>query len=322
MPRKKKKKKSNIAKYALICLNILLLCAIFFIIGLKMQTNPAQRPDQGKTEPAVRQITELKPTPAAPTATPVSLRETPQGAISGHIEKPHPQKGRIAVVIDDAGYDLDMLRKFVSLPLEITIAVLPDLPHSSEAARLAHENGKEVLLHQPMESLNGNNPGPGAILSGQTDLQIREILKKNFESVPYATGMNNHMGSLITRDEAKMRVIIEFLRANDKYFLDSKTIENSVARNAAIAYNWTYLERDVFLDDDPDAAMIRKQLEKGMGIALQKGSAILIGHVQNREVLEVLKESIPLFREKGLELTRLSNFIKEKPPHLLVGAGY
>ena len=82
-------------------------------------------------------------------------------------------RARIAVVIDDVGYNLEELQEFLDYPAPITLSVLPNLPYTQEAARRISAAGKELLLHLPMEAENGNDPGPGAILTTQEDEQIR-----------------------------------------------------------------------------------------------------------------------------------------------------
>ena len=157
----------------------------------------------------------------------------------------------IAIVIDDVGYSLGQLEEFLSFPGPITFSVLPNLQFSSESARLIFAAGKEMILHLPMEAMNGNDPGPGAIRSGQNDREIRRLLDASFSQVPQATGMNNHMGSKATADEGVMEVVMDYLQSNGRFFLDSRTTAASVGSATARDYGVPYLERDVFLDNDP-----------------------------------------------------------------------
>ena len=115
------------------------------------------------------------PAPGAPETTPVRPETSPsrpEGSEAGSRspggipERPVRPKGRIVIVVDDAGYNLEDLDPFLKFPGPLSIAVLPGLPHSREAARRIKAAGKELLLHQPMEALGGENPGPGAIRLG------------------------------------------------------------------------------------------------------------------------------------------------------------
>ncbi|MDR0465719.1 MAG: divergent polysaccharide deacetylase family protein, partial [Treponema sp.] len=133
------------------------------------------------------------------------------------------QKGALVFVIDDAGNNLRELDPFLNISGPLTIAVLPGLPYSVEAAKRIRAAGKEVILHQPMEALGAQNPGPGAIYSGMSRQEIREILSRNVEEVGPVTGINNHQGSLITMDREIMLVILDFCREHGIYFLDSRT---------------------------------------------------------------------------------------------------
>ena len=61
---------------------------------------------------------------------------------------------RIAIIIDDLGYQLAAGRRALGLPGPIAFAVLPDTPYGRRLARLANDAGKEVLLHLPLEAAN------------------------------------------------------------------------------------------------------------------------------------------------------------------------
>ena len=220
-------------------------------------------------------------------------------------------RARIAVVIDDVGYNLEELEVFLGFAAPITLSVLPNLPHTEESARRIAAAGKELLLHLPMEAENGNDPGPGAILTSQADEQIRRLLDDSFAQVPQAVGMNNHMGSRATADRRVMNVVMETLKSNGRYFLDSRTTTETVGPETASAYSVPYLQRDVFLDNEPQAPAIRRALEDGIDVAREKGSAILIGHVRNPQIVEVIGRLVTELERSGVELVFLSDLLKE-----------
>ena len=225
-------------------------------------------------------------------------------------ERPWP-RARIAVVIDDVGYNLEELEAFLDFPAPITLSVLPNLSHSEESARRIFEAGKELLLHLPMEAENGNDPGPGAILTSQEDEQIRRLLQAGFAQVPQAAGMNNHMGSRATADRRVMNVVMAYLKSNRRYFLDSRTTTKTLGSVTARAYGVPYLERDIFLDNEPQAQAIQQALEEGIEVARKEGSAILIGHVRNPQIVEVIGGLLVELDRAGVELVFLSDLLEE-----------
>ena len=139
-------------------------------------------------------------------------------------EKPRkraPYAGSLTFVFDDAGHNLDQLEYFLRLPFPCTIAVLPGLRYSSESARRIRKAGKQVILHQPMQSVDLHiNPGPGAVTPGLSAEQIKNIVRKNLEEIWPVAGMNNHEGSLMTADEAAMRAVLDVVAEKHIFFLD------------------------------------------------------------------------------------------------------
>jgi len=224
--------------------------------------------------------------------------------------RPSPKpKGIMAIVIDDAGNNLKELEPFLKFPGPLTIAVLPGLPHSAEAARRARAAGKEVILHQPMEALGGQNPGPGAISVGMSDAEIRVILKRNVDEVGPVVGMNNHQGSKVTADERTMKVVLEFCRSYGLFFLDSKTTAESVVPAVAARTGISIRERDVFVDNIQERAAMIRYLQEGLQKAEKKGSAVMIGHAWSSELAATLYELYPELVEQGFSLSSIAGIM-------------
>ncbi len=224
---------------------------------------------------------------------------------------PEGRPPRVAIVIDDVGYSLSELKEFLTLPFPLAFSVLPDLPHSREAGRLIAAAGKELLVHLPMEASGGTNPGPGAVLTGQSDAEIRQLLERSLERLPQAVGLNNHMGSLATTDRRVMTVILGFLRGRGLFFLDSRTTADTVGPQLAAELRVRLLERAVFLDNEDSAAYIDEALQHGVGAARQRGSAVLIGHVQNTELAGELRRLLPGLAGQGVKLVAPSVLAEE-----------
>ena len=281
---------------------VLLLASITILLAVIVQLLPRGRdakpqrlersaePGPDKTDPAEQ-------VPAAPLE-----------------ERPPQRSARLSLVIDDAGYDVPHLDEFLRFPGKLTIAVLPHLPQSGEVARKARQAGKEVILHFPMEAVNGNDPGPGAILARHNDGEIKNLMAAAFASVPGAVGMNNHMGSKVTSNRRVVGAVMGYLRQKDKFFLDSLTTSRSVAGSIAELYDVPHLARSIFLDNVPTPEAIEEQFGKALEIARAEGFAIMIGHVKNEAVLSVLMKFYPKFSEQGLQMVGLAELLDRISP--------
>jgi polysaccharide deacetylase 2 family uncharacterized protein YibQ len=225
-------------------------------------------------------------------------------------------------VIDDAGNNLVELEPFLGVPGPLTIAVLPGLPYSGEAARRIRAAGKEVILHQPMEAVGGQDPGPGAIYAGMGAAEIRRVINRNIDEIGPVAGLNNHQGSLITQDETAMEAVLSVCRERGIYFLDSRTIAGTAAPEAARRLGMDIGERDVFLDNVQDTAAMRSSLRIGLERAESRGSAVMIGHTWSPALAALLAEEYPRLAEQGYSLSTLSQApLSRTPPSRLPPGG-
>lgn len=199
-------------------------------------------------------------------------------------------KPRLFVVLDDAGHSTDVLVPYLALPGPLTFAVLPRLAASTESAQLIHQSGHEVILHQPMEPRSAANPGPGALLASTPPAEVAGILERNFATVPYAVGMNNHMGSKATETAALMHEVSREIGRRNLLALDSRTSADSVFAAVATERGVSVAVRDVFLDNERNPEYISGQLDIALDHARAHGSAIMIGHVTTPVVAQVLAE--------------------------------
>jgi len=306
------KRKSNSgrsgARRAIALLVVIAACLVAVLIILPSREQTAESPEEQAGEVTARQP--IRPQQIQPETVQPPGPEAPVAAGTNREERPIP-RARIAVVIDDVGYNLEELQAFLDFPGPLTLSVLPNLPHSEESARRVYSAGKELLLHLPMEAENGSDPGPGAILTNQEDEEIRRLLEASFAQVPQANGMNNHMGSRATADQRVMNVLMDYLKSNRRYFLDSRTTTRTLGPQTARAHGVPYLERDIFLDNEPQARAIRLALEEGIEVARKEGSAILIGHVRNPQIVEQIDGLLAELKRAGIELVFLSDLLEE-----------
>jgi polysaccharide deacetylase 2 family uncharacterized protein YibQ len=243
---------------------------------------------------------------SASKVTPI-LNEKPVLSKSQPVQK---SRGTLVFVIDDAGNSLQELEPFLRFPGPLTIAVLPGLPHSAEAARRVRAAGKDLFLHQPMEALGGQAPGPGAIYAGMDTVEILAVLRQNIAEIGPVTGMNNHQGSKITEDQQIMETVLTFCRDQGIHFLDSRTTTQTVVPTVAQKLGIKIGERNIFIDNDPDRLSMNRSIQDGLVLAAQKGNAVMIGHVQSLELAPLLVELYQNFIDQGYTFTMASGLIK------------
>ena len=227
-------------------------------------------------------------------------------------EKSSSKKGRMGtlyIVLDDVGNNLEPLKIFLELPMEITYAIMPLRLYTKQSAELIHSKGREIIIHQPMEPLGNSNPGKGSLFTWMNNDDILNQLKISYKSIPYAIGMNNHMGSKATTDVSLMTVVLDFLEERDMFFLDSKTITAVVGDEISKTTNVKYLQRNaMFLDNEKDQVSIEKAIRIGMQTATRNGHAVMIGHVMTTELADALLKMYPEILDQGYEFDKLSQY--------------
>ena len=224
--------------------------------------------------------------------------------------KPAP---RIAIIIDDLGYELEAGRRAVNLPGPVACAVLPSTPRAIELARAARTAGKEVLLHLPMQSETDDaDQEPGMIRLDTTREQFARSFAESFESVPFAIGVNSHRGSLLTQHPGHMEWLMEEITARgDLVFVDSYTTHRSVALQLARENGIPSVRRDVFLDSDRDDESIAREFDRLKQLARSRGLAIAIGH-PHAETLAFLERELPGLAGQGYELVGIREYVALK----------
>lgn len=294
-----RKKKGGFSLWAVLAAGFMAgAAAVLILVKFSDLFTPAPAPAPRMEKPPVQ--TPVIPDVTAPVVPP---------AVAPVVKKAYP---RVAIVIDDMGQDMRKLRELIALNAPITVAVLPNLSHSKDTAKEAHARGLEVLLHLPMEpkDLGDNNPGKGALLTAMTSEEIRKQMEDDLTTVPFASGVNNHMGSRFTEDERQMRSVLNVVKKKKMFFLDSRTSSNSVAGKVAGDLGVRNADRDVFLDNSRDITYIKGQITELVSIARKHGSAIAIGH-PHPETIEAIKESLEVLNG-SVEIVRLSDIVNKK----------
>ncbi len=219
------------------------------------------------------------------------------------------QPPRVALIIDDIGGSPRRAEWFLDLRLPITFAILPRLRHSFGLAGVIHDEGREIMLHQPMEPINPVlNPGPGALYMEYAARKITRIMEDNIARTPYAIGVNNHMGSRFTQGRREMETALGVVKKRGLYFVDSLTTGRSRGYNTARWLHITAARRNVFLDNVVEESRIRAQLRKLIHHARRHGRAVGIGHPHHAtaRAIESFKGD---FESAGISLTPMSRIL-------------
>ncbi|MDD5653662.1 MAG: divergent polysaccharide deacetylase family protein [Candidatus Omnitrophica bacterium] len=218
-------------------------------------------------------------------------------------------KGKIAIVLDDWGYNLNNLPIVQQIRYPLTASVLPHLAYSRAVSANLHRSGFEIILHLPMEPHEKFNLEKNTILTSFTPQQIRDTMSEDLASIDYCAGISNHMGSKATEDARTMQAVLQEIKKRQLFFLDSLVSSKSVCAQLAVQDKVRFAKRDIFLDNQEDRAYIKGQLIKLRDKAREQGSAIGIGH-DRKATLLVLKEMMPELESQGYRFVYLSDLVK------------
>lgn len=273
-----------------------------------------------KSAPAPSSVKKTEPAKAAPAKSGKS-----EARANGSSEKALPVKaasilppkenaggqvsGRLAIVIDDAGRDLDSQHIYEQMGIPLTLAVMPDQIHTRDAALSWRAHGLPVILHQPMESVSGIGMEPKVILTSMSDAAIRQMMRDSLSQLPEAIGINNHQGSKATIDARTMDIVMNELHHRGLFFFDSHTNSTTAADKAAKTYGVPYVRNDLFVDNSASVSDICAMIQEGADRAKKKGTYIIIGHCRPHTA-EAFRQMVPKLKAQGIEFVYLSSLKK------------
>lgn len=218
----------------------------------------------------------------------------------------------ISIIIDDLGYSHYQGKSAVRLPQTVTLAIIPNTPAAQAVAELAANKGHEIMLHLPMQAISETTPVESSTFHiNMLESEFKSRLVRDFRAFPTATGVNNHMGSLLTRHPGHMRWLMESLaEQGDMYFVDSRTTDKTVAATIAEEMAIPHTSRNVFLDNKPgDEAHVESQIRQLTRHARKEGFALAIGH-PHQATLRVLQRKLPELKAAGFQIVPVSQYIK------------
>lgn len=309
-----KKRRRSFGTVIFLLLAVMAIAVIAYVIHSERQ----EKPDRKAPAKKERKVSVPSPTVSPETGQQIEKKSTDdsiekQPVVPG---KPFSETKKVAIIIDDIGYDLKILKALASLDAHVTFAVLPFCPHSQEAARMLHRQGKEVILHLPMEPRNyeDNKPGKGVLLVNMKDDELRAQLDADIKAVPYARGVNNHMGSRFMEDRGKVALVLKKLQQQGLFFVDSRTTPDSKGEDEARRIGIPYATRNIFIDNGANYTETLNTLMRLLETMKPQDTQtlVMIGHPHG-STLEALKKALPVFKEKGIEVVSVSDILKTKP---------
>ena len=310
-----------------------LLSALFFTIGLYLylSTDNTRREIKPRhpEQTTIESQRDNPPPPYAPLHEPDTLKEVEldslieepsQYALEPSLVNTHEEsfaehsigeskEKRIAIIIDDLGYQWKNGLLSLQLEGDFTFAILPFSPFGKRLANEANALGKEIIVHAPMEPENHHAWDRG-LESDMDHQQVRAMLLEMLAEIPFAKGLNNHMGSALTQNPTIMTWVMNELTQRELYFIDSVTTAKSVAHSTAIAHEVPSLKRDVFIDNVREEVAMEEQLNKLLNRALKNGAAIGICHPYP-ETLAFLSQIGAKLQQKGIHLVPVSRLLSD-----------
>ena len=225
-------------------------------------------------------------------------------------QPPGKERGKLAIIIDDFGYTGEPIAAFTAIDRPLTFAVLPYHPHSQEAASRGLAAKHQVMLHLPMEPLStAEHQEKTSITTTMSEQDIQQTVIKALANVPGVSGVNNHQGSKATADKRVMKSVLTVIKAQQLFFVDSRTSSQSIAGDTAREMDIRSGENQIFLDNSNDVEYIKQQLRTAGRIAVKNGTALVIGHARINTAI-ALREMITELEADGVRLVLASQIVK------------
>ena len=316
----KRKKQGGGSFAALVLLLLVILAAVgyFFAKRLPEKGNPASPPlFKQMTAAKTPQLHPKYQEPITETTAPLekdTQKDTSYPSKPGPIEpiagKKFTGKGRLAVIVDDMGTRVEEATALSNIGVPLTFSIIPGLRSYREVVSFAASKGIEVMIHIPMQSKGWpqRRLEANGLLLSMDAASVTERMKEYIRDIPSAVGANNHMGSEYTENENKMRVVLEVLKSNNLFFIDSVTTSDTKGLKLAKEMGIRSDRRNVFLDNEQNQTYIKGQLDQAVRIARKRGQAIAICH-PHPATIKALAELLPVLDKQGINLIPASQLV-------------
>ncbi|MDT8442026.1 MAG: divergent polysaccharide deacetylase family protein [Desulfuromonadales bacterium] len=277
---------------------------VVLLVWFSERTGP---PPAAAPTPRSQPLVRAEPAPPAPLAVPeqAAAEPSPVASLSSS------SVARVAIIMDDLGRSFHAAQTLLSFAEPVAFSILPGESQAAAVAEMAHLAGREVLLHLPMEPRGYPeiNPGHDALLLSQTDDEIERRIDGFLQRVPYAVGVNNHMGSRFTEDRRAMTTVMQSVHRRGLFMVDSLTTGRSVVVDVARELRVPWQRRDVFLDNVAEVEAIAEQVALLVAKARRHGMAIGLCHPYP-ETLQALGRELPLLAERGVKVVPVATLLR------------
>lgn len=234
-----------------------------------------------------------------------------KGEIMLQVEIYYYSRPKMAILIDDVGNSTSIIKYFDEIKKPLNFAILPFLPRSKESNDLLKSKGYTTMLHMPMEGSNKglNENTDGLVFTWMKDSQVRTRLDNALENVGHVSGFNNHMGSVFTSNEAKMRSLLDYAKEMDLYYVDSNTSRKNKGYGIAkeIGVQTTLCRH--FLDNSRKLDDIKQQIKRAVEITKANEQALFIGHYHKNMAIAI-KESLDFIESEGIKLVYVNEILE------------
>ncbi|MCE1226201.1 MAG: divergent polysaccharide deacetylase family protein [Geobacteraceae bacterium] len=234
----------------------------------------------------------------------------PNQLVPPPVQRPSAGKAELAIIVDDMGSSLAEARSLAGIRVPINFAIIPGLKHDRAVATYATEQGIEILVHMPMQPKEypQRRLESNGLLLEQSDEELRNRMLSYLQILPQAVGANNHMGSGFTEHSDKMRIVLQVLKENGLFYIDSITTPKTTGLKVAAELKVSSAKRDVFLDNEQNEGYIRGQLDQAVVRARKNGRAIAICH-PHPITIATLAKALPELQSKGVKLVKITRLV-------------
>jgi len=216
--------------------------------------------------------------------------------------------GKMAVVVDDCGYDLGPVRALSRLPIEMAFAVIPFKANSSAALQIIRQNDQTAMLHLPMEPAGEASSETRYVKVGMSKADLEKLTTDAIKSLPGIKGVNNHQGSKATTDYSTMQTVLGVIKKQGLFFLDSRTSSDSLAEKLAGQMGIKTGRNNRYLDNSSSVGDIKAEILAAAATADKNGSVIVICHARPATA-QAWEEIYKQLKDGGIKFVPVSELL-------------
>jgi len=290
-------------KIILILLLIVVLGAGYFALTEERGVELPKKEEETETPEEVSDKEEVE--------VPQEEKDKEKTAPPKETEKEEDVAGKVAIIIDDLGYNPSLDKELAEIDNTLTLAILPFLNHTAQVVdTFKNRDNFELILHIPLEPISKDAHEERMAMTDMSRAEIIHFLDEALNEMgEVVDGVNNHKGSKFTSDKESMKWLLEGVKERGLFFVDSYTSGESVVFSLAREMGVPTAKRDIFLDVVDDPQEIREKLYEVEAKARREGAAIAIGH-HKENTIRVLKEELPAMEERGIKFVPVSKLLK------------